>query len=89
MRKFDEKLQDHLQTATVFKIILFGIQNDINESLTAVMFEQRKSELSDWMYVAILLYKASDISCFSQHFTVRYVTKCSEVCERFIKFYWR
>ena len=55
MGKFDEKLQSHLKTATVFKGTSSSIQNDIIQSISAVMLEQIKAELNDCMYVAILL----------------------------------
>ena len=87
MGEFDEKLQKHLKTATVFKGTSSAIQNDIIESISAVILEKIRNELNECMYVAILLDETSDISCFSQLSTVlRYVNKHGDVCERFIKF---
>lgn len=81
MREFNEKLQNNLKTATVFKRKLSGIQNDIIQSITAIIFQQIKGELSECMYVAISLGEASDVSCFFQLSPVCYVTKCDNVCE--------
>ena len=87
MGEFDEKLQKHLKTATVFKGTSSAIQNGIIESISAVILEKIKNELNECMYVAILLDETSDVSCFSQLSTVlRYVNKHGDVCERFIKF---
>lgn len=55
---------------TVFKGTSSVIQNDIIQYITTVIFEQIKSKLSDCMYVAILLDKTPNVSCFSQAFSV-------------------
>ncbi|CAF2038780.1 unnamed protein product [Rotaria magnacalcarata] len=88
MGEFDEKLENHFKTATVFKGTSSTIQNDIIQSISAVMLEEQiKIELNEIMYVAILLDETSDIICLSQLSTVvRYVNKHGEICERFIKF---
>ena len=42
MEEFDEKLQKHLKTATVFKGTSSAIQNDIIEPISAVILEKNK-----------------------------------------------
>lgn len=85
---FDEKLQNHFKNASVFKGTSAVIQNDIIQSVSAVILNKIKEELTESMFVAILLDETSDISCLSQlSIVVRYVNKEGEICERFLKFH--
>ena len=87
LANFDEKLQTHLDTATVFKGIAPLIQNDLIESVDFVFLAEIKKELENCAFLFVLLDEASDISCFSQLSTVlRYVNADGIICERFIKF---
>ena len=85
--EFDEKMQTHLESATVFKGLSPDIQNDLIDSVGSVIVAQIKTELQKCMYVSVLLDKTSDVSCYSQLSTViRYVNSNGAVCEGFIRF---
>ena len=74
LAKCDEKLQTHLDTATVFKGIAPSIQNDLIESVGFVVLAEIKKELKNCAFLLVMLDETSDISCFSQLSTVlRYV----------------
>ena len=87
LANFDEKLQTHLDTATVFKGIAPSIQNGLIESVGFVFLAEIKKELENCAFLFVLLDEALDISCFSRLSTVlRYVNADGIICERFIKF---
>jgi len=87
LAEFDEKIQTHLESATVFKGLSHDIQNDLIESVGSVILAQIKTELQKCMHVSVLLDKISDVSCYSQLSTViRYVNSNGAVCESFIRF---
>ena len=87
LAKFDEKLQTHLDTTTVFKGIATLIQNDLIESMGFVVLAEIKKELENCAFLSVMLDETSDMSCFSQQSTVlRYVNADGIICERFIKF---
>jgi len=87
LAEFDEKIQTHLESATVFKGLSPDIQNDLIDSVGSVILAQIKTELQKCMYVSVLLDETSDVSCYSQLSTViRYVNSNGAVCESFIRF---
>ena len=67
---FDEKMQTHLKSATVFKGLSPDIQNDLIDSVGSVILAQMKTEIQKCMYVSVLLDETSDVSCYSQLSTV-------------------
>ena len=66
LANFDEKLQTHLDTVTVFKGIAPSIQNDLTESVGFVVLAEIKKELENCAFLSVMLDETSDISCFSQ-----------------------
>jgi len=87
LAEFDEKMQTHLENATVFKHLSPDIQNDLIDSVGSVILAQIKTEIHKCMYVSVLLDETSDVSCYSQLSTVvRYVNSNGAVCESFIIF---
>ena len=89
LAEFDEKMQTHLESATVFKGLSPDIQNDLIDSVGSVILSQIKTELHKCMYVSVsvLLDEISDVSCYSQLSTViRFVNSNGAVCESFIRF---
>ena len=87
LAELDEKIQTHLESATVFKGLSPDIQNDLIDSVGSVIVAQIKTELQKCMYVSVLLDETSDVSCYSQLSTViRYVNSNGAVCEGFIRF---
>jgi hypothetical protein len=72
---YDERLANHLSTATTFKGTSNRIQNDFINSVADVMFEEIKHEIAIAPFVAVLQDKTTDISSKSQLLTVvRYMT---------------
>ena len=87
LANFDEKLQTHLDTATVFEGIAPSIQNDLIASVGFVILPEIKKDLENCAFLSVMLDETSDKSCFSQLSTVlRYVNADGIICERFIKF---
>jgi len=87
LAEFDEKMQTHLESATVFKGLSPDIENDLIHSVGSVILAQIKTEIQKCMYVSVLLDETSDFSCYSQLSTViRYVNSNGAVCESFIRF---
>ena len=85
--KYDEILDNHLKTATVFKGTSNRIQNDLIRAISSVIIKELMNEIKSADYVAILLDETSDISNASQLSTViRYIKNDGEATERFICF---
>ena len=85
--EFDDKLQTHLSSATVFRGLSPTIQNDLIDSVSHVVLAEIKKELHNCLFVSVLLDETSDISCYSQLSTVfRYVNTDGHLHERFVKF---
>jgi len=70
LAEFDEKMQTHLESATVFKGLSPDIENNLIDSVGIVILVEIKTELQKCMYVSVLLDETSDVSCYSQLSTV-------------------
>ena len=87
LAEFDEKMQTHLESATVFKGLSPDIQNDLIDSVGSVILAQIKTEIQKCMYVSVLLDGTSDVNCYSQLSTViRYVNSNGAFCGSFMRF---
>lgn len=86
LAEYDEKLNNHLQNATVFSGLSASIQNDLVNSITNVMINTIKDELSQVKFVAISLDETSDVTNFSQMSTVFRYVYGGRCVERFICF---
>ncbi|KAL7634777.1 UNVERIFIED_CONTAM: hypothetical protein RMT77_015154 [Armadillidium vulgare] len=85
--QYDEKLANHLSSATVFSGLSNRIQNDLIESVQNVILKRIHDEVMEAKFVSILLDEISDTSNCSQLSTVlRYITNDYELVERFIGF---
>lgn len=87
LSKYDNKLNNFLQKATVFHGTSKTIQNDIIESVSHVVEQKIFSEISDALYFSWQVDETTDIACRSQLSVVfRYVVN-GTVVERFAGFY--
>jgi hypothetical protein len=86
LAKYDSKLELHLQSSGAFKGTSNRIQNDIIECVGDVIMNKIKSEISDALFLAIMLDETTDIAKSSQLSTVIRYVKDGNVCERFIGF---
>ncbi|XP_077412732.1 zinc finger MYM-type protein 1 [Vanacampus margaritifer] len=87
LRKYDERLDHHLESSTTFSGPSSRIQNDLIEAVASVVLNEITSEIKDASFVSILLDETTDASNLAQLSTVwRYVTKEGEVEERFVGF---
>lgn len=83
----DDKLLNHLQTATVFSGTSNDIQNDIIECISRFMINKIKEEVNNSNFVAVIMDETTDVSNKSQLSTIfRYVTSDGKVEERFLGF---
>ncbi|KAJ4430232.1 hypothetical protein ANN_22444 [Periplaneta americana] len=84
---FDVELPHHLSNSTVFSGLSSGIQNDIIFSVSQLITEEMKKEISDTPFVGIIMDEAMDYATKSQLSVIlRYVTKAGNIEERFLYF---
>lgn len=84
---FDVELSHHLSNSTVFSGLSSDIQNDIIFSVSQLMTEEIKKEISDTPFVGIIMDEATDYATKSQLSVIlRYVTKAGNIEERFLYF---
>lgn len=87
LSEFDEKLNQHLNTASVFTGLSPLIQNDLIQSVNNVMVTEIKYQIQTSRFVAILVDETSDVTNFSQlSIVLRYVCK-DNIYERFLGFH--
>lgn len=86
IRQYDQLLDSHLETSTVFSGTSALIQNDLIECVASIIETQIKNEIHDAEFVSIMLDETSDIQCKSQLSTVIRYVKEEKVYERFIGF---
>lgn len=84
--ELDPIFQEHMEKATVFKGTSKSIQNDLLDSMLAVVQEQIKQEIKSAKYVAVQVDETTDSSTKTQMvFIIRYILS-GVVHERFVKF---
>ena len=82
---YDGALNTFQENATVFTGVSSHIQNDLIESVANVVLQSIKLEISECLFIAILLDETSDVSNKSQlSSVVRLVTKSGQIVERFL-----
>uniref|UniRef100_H3ALD7 DUF4371 domain-containing protein n=1 Tax=Latimeria chalumnae TaxID=7897 RepID=H3ALD7_LATCH len=88
LSRYDDRLATHLSTASsVFTGLSNHIQNDIVQSVSAIILDFIKKELSAAPFVAIMVDETSDISLHSQASVVfRYVDEDGKAQEQFVGF---
>ncbi|XP_063065702.1 zinc finger MYM-type protein 1-like [Engraulis encrasicolus] len=86
--ELDSTLADHLQTSAMFTGLCSTIQNDIVESIAAVIHKQTEMEIKTSPFIAVQVDDISSISNKRQLAAiVRYVDGKGSVCEHFLGFY--
>ena len=86
LKNYDSLLDEHLDSATVFKGTSSTIQNDLIMSVGNVINDAIFNEIQEASFVAIMLDETSDIQNTSQLSTIlRYVHK-GKICEHFLGF---
>ncbi|KAF2891190.1 hypothetical protein ILUMI_14983 [Ignelater luminosus] len=76
----DERLNNHLQTSTVFSGMSNDIQNDLIDAISSLIIEAIKKKITDTFFVAIIMDETTDIFNKSQLSTVcRYITTDGKV----------
>lgn len=88
LKRWDPVLNQHLETATVFKGTSSDIQNDLISVMSDIVNETIVKEIEKSNFVAVLLDETSDVRSRSQLSTVlRYVNRDKGVVkERFLGF---
>lgn len=87
IRKFDDKLDTHLENSKVFTGVSSDIQNEIIQCVAGHLTTEIKSEISAAPFVAVIMDETTDVSNKSQVSTVlRYCTSKGTVEERFLGF---
>lgn len=87
LSKYDTKLQEFLNEATVFAGTSKSIQNDLIESVSSVVVKKIETELLSVPFFSWQIDETTDITCCSQLSVIfRYVFN-GEVVERFAGFY--
>lgn len=87
LSKLDDKLDEHLKTATVSKYTSSTIQNEILQCILEVFHEDLKVALRNSKFCAILADETTDVSCVSQFaITLRYISSENKPVEKFLKF---
>ena len=83
----DVVLQEHLQTATVFKGTSKTVQNELLDCMLSVLREYIIDEIKSADFVSIQADETTDISTHCQLVLVfRYIDKADDVQERFFEF---
>ena len=82
----DEAFQEHLKTATVFKGISKAVQNELLESMLAVIRGHVTEEVKSAKFVAIQADETTDVSTQTQLVLVlRYIDSNHAIQERFFE----
>ncbi|XP_068087069.1 protein I'm not dead yet-like [Anabrus simplex] len=87
LAEFDEKLDSHFTTASVFTELSPLIQNDLIQSICTVMTTKIKIQVGEAKFVGIMIDETSDVSNFSQLSVVLRYVHDGDVVERFVGFY--
>lgn len=83
---YDERLRNHLETSAAFLGTSHDIQNDLIDSVSAVLLNKIKEEIKEATFVAVIEEEVTDLTQTSQLSSViRYVTH-EDIQERFIWF---
>jgi hypothetical protein len=86
--RYDEALSSHLESSTVFSGMSKTIQNDLIESVSAVIQEEIKREIVKAPFFSRQVDETTNISCSAQlSIIVRYVDVAGVIQERFLKFF--
>lgn len=87
LRKYDEKIEHHFETCTVFSGLSSHIQNELIKAVGNVLLNEIKAKIKDATFAAILVDELTEASNFAQLSTVwRKVTKEGVAEERFVGF---
>ncbi|PNF33159.1 hypothetical protein B7P43_G13660 [Cryptotermes secundus] len=87
LRKYDHKLNVHLENSTLLTGLSKRIQNDLTDSISDVILTEIKREVSSAAFVAVMVDEMTNIRSQSQlSIVLRYATSDSEIQEQFLGF---